>query len=273
VNITSPADGATVSGTISFEATASDTSGIQKLQFWVDSTYIGYDSKAPYSKTINASALANGVHTLRVRAIDMAGNMSTVTIEVSTPTADSTPPILTITEPNQAAVVSGAIIFAATATDAGGMQKVQFWLDSTYLGYDGSAPYAKSIETAALTNGYHTLRARAVDRADNMTTAKITIVVINTDITAPVVSIDAPASAAEVSGTALSIDASATDNKGVQKLQFWIDGTYLGYDGTPPYAKTVDTTTLSNGNHVIKVRAVDWAGNTATTSLTVSVNN
>jgi subtilisin family serine protease len=187
---------------------------------------------------------------------------------------DTTPPTVSITSPANRSTVSGTFTMTATASDAGGVQKVQFWVDSTYLGYDGTAPYSKKVDTAALTNGYHSVRARAVDRAGNVTTmVRINITVINPETTAPTVNIDAPVAGATLSGAAVVISASATDNKGIQKLQFWVDTTYIGYDSTLPYSKTIDTTALTDGPHMIKVRAVDWGGNMATKSVAVMIDN
>jgi hypothetical protein len=57
------------------------------------------------------------------------------------------------------------------------------------------------------------------------------------------------------------VTATASDDSGVQKVQFWLDGAYLGYDDAAPYTRTIDTTTLSNGSHFVTARAVDWANN------------
>ncbi len=93
------------------------------------------------------------------------------------------------------------------------------------------------------------------------------------DVTAPIVSITAPA-AGNVSGT-INVTANASDNVGVVGLQFLLDGVNLGTeDLASPYSVSWTTTTASNGNHTLTARARDAAGNTTTSAgIIVNVNN
>jgi V8-like Glu-specific endopeptidase len=279
VSISAPASGAVVSGTsVALSASASDAaSGVQKVQFWVDGTYLGFDASAPYSKTFDSTALTNGAHTLKARAYDNAGNASGIVARtVYVTNGDTAAPSVSISAPANGAVVSGAgVAFSASASDASGVQKVQFWVDGTYLGFDASAPYSKTFDSTALTNGAHTLKARAYDNAGNASgIVTRTVYVTNGDTTAPSVSITSHTSGAVVSGASVTIVASASDESGVQKVQFWVDGTYLGFDTSAAYSKTFDSTALTNGAHTLQVRAYDNAGNvSAVTSIPVTVSN
>ncbi len=81
--INSPADGAGVGGRmVSISATASDASGVQAVEFYVDGVLLARDTSAPYSANWNLRKVASGPHNIKVRAIDNAGNAteSTVTI-------------------------------------------------------------------------------------------------------------------------------------------------------------------------------------------------
>ncbi|HEY6139916.1 MAG TPA: protease pro-enzyme activation domain-containing protein [Thermoanaerobaculia bacterium] len=102
-------------------------------------------------------------------------------------------------------------------------------------------------------------------------------VVVNTstpDTTAPTTSITAPANGATVSGTAVSVTASASDNVGVTKVEFYLDGTLKSTDTTSPYAWTWDSTTAANGSHSLVSKAYDAAGNVGTSAtITVTVSN
>jgi hypothetical protein len=94
------------------------------------------------------------------------------------------------------------------------------------------------------------------------------------DTTNPTVSITAPANAATVSGSAVSITATASDNVGVSKVEFRHGTTLLGEDTTAPYSHSWDSTAVANGSYSLTARAYDAAGNTATSStVTVTVNN
>lgn len=91
----------------------------------------------------------------------------------------------------------------------------------------------------------------------------------------PVVAITAPAGGATVSGSSVSVAATASDNVGVSGVQFKLDGANLGAeDTTSTYGVTWDTTTAVNGLHTLTAVARDAAGNTTTSAtVTVTVNN
>ena len=81
------------------------------------------------------------------------------------------------------------------------------------------------------------------------------------DTTPPSVSITSPLNNATVSGS-VDIIASATDDVGVSKVEFYIDGTKVGEDSQAPYVYSWDTDTLQyNSTHSIKAKAYDNAGN------------
>jgi len=86
-SITSPASGATVSGTTTLSASASDNVGVVGVQFVVDGANAGAeDMTSPYSVSWNTTTVASGSHTLTAVARDAAGNRTTsapVTVTVS----------------------------------------------------------------------------------------------------------------------------------------------------------------------------------------------
>jgi len=93
------------------------------------------------------------------------------------------------------------------------------------------------------------------------------------DTTPPATSITAPANGATVSGTT-NVTASASDNVGVTKVEFYLDGALQSTDTTSPYAWSWNTTTASNASHSLTTIAYDAAGNTGTSSaVNVTVNN
>lgn len=93
----------------------------------------------------------------------------------------------------------------------------------------------------------------------------------NTDSVAPTVALSAPTNGATVSG-AVTISANASDNVGVTRVEFLIDGVLAGSDASAPYAYSWDTSSVANGLRRLQARAVDAAGNTATsTEISVTV--
>ncbi|RKH43946.1 M20/M25/M40 family metallo-hydrolase [Corallococcus llansteffanensis] len=102
---------------------------------------------------------------------------------------------------------------------------------------------------------------------------KGTIPGLPTDTTDPTVSLSSPASGATVTGT-VSIAATATDNVGVSKVEFLVDGALKGTSFASPYSFAWDSRTVANGSHTVAAKASDSAGNSATTTArTVTVSN
>src|SRR5581483_5032689 len=95
----------------------------------------------------------------------------------------------------------------------------------------------------------------------------------SSDTTPPATSITAPANGATVSGTT-TVTASASDNVGVSRVEFNLDGALQSTDTTAPYSWSWNTTTAANGSHTLTSTAYDAAGNSATsTAVSVTVNN
>ncbi|MGJ0482958.1 MAG: Ig-like domain-containing protein [Methylomicrobium sp.] len=96
-------------------------------------------------------------------------NMAAVEVYPLTQTgSDTSPPIVTITEPLGGATVSGIVKVAANAADNSQVASVQFYLDDLPLGQTvTSPPYMTSWDTSTATIGEHTLFARATDTSQN----------------------------------------------------------------------------------------------------------
>ena len=87
--------------------------------------------------------------------------------------------------------------------------------------------------------------------------------------TPPTASITSPGNGATFSaGTTITINATATDNGSVTKVQFYKGNTLLGTDTTSPYQYTISNATA--GSYALKVIATDNNGAT-TTSTTVNI--
>jgi hypothetical protein len=75
VTLTSPTNGATVTGSIKITASASDSgSGVARVEFYVDGQLVGTSTATPYSVTWNSTKSAKGSHTIYAVAVDNAGN-------------------------------------------------------------------------------------------------------------------------------------------------------------------------------------------------------
>jgi len=274
VAITSPSAGATVTGTITVSADASDNVGVVGVQFQLDGAPLGAeDTTAPYSATWNTATASIGTHTLSAVARDAANNVGTsASVTVTVP--DTTPPTVSITSPSSGATVSGPVTVSATASDNVGVAGVRFQLDGAPLGAEATTPpYSVTWDSSSAVPGSHTLRAIARDAANNTTTSAAVSVTVR-DTTPPTVAVTSPSAGATVSGTT-TVSASASDNVGVAGVQFLLDGAALGAEATAaPYSVTWNTTVAADGSHSLSAVARDAAGNTATSSsVAVTVSN
>jgi RHS repeat-associated protein len=86
--------------------------------------------------------------------------------------------------------------------------------------------------------------------------------------------IASPAPSDLVSGSAQTVNAAATDDSRVTKVEFLVDGSVKSTDTTAPYSMTWNTTLEANAAHSLTARATDDAGNVTTSPATsVTVDN
>lgn len=83
VSVTSPLNGAIVTGATTISANAVDPAGIGKVDFYVDTKLVGTDTTAPYSVPWDSATVAGGSHTITARAFDLANNVSAAAITVT----------------------------------------------------------------------------------------------------------------------------------------------------------------------------------------------
>lgn len=76
-SLTAPANGATVTATISVSASASDNVAVTKVEFYAGAALIGTDTTAPYSISWDTTAVSNGSYNLTSKAYDAANNTAT----------------------------------------------------------------------------------------------------------------------------------------------------------------------------------------------------
>lgn len=92
---------------------------------------------------------------------------------------DTQDPVTSITAPSGGSTVAGTTSVTASASDNVGVTSVEFYLDNVLQSTDSSSPYAWSWNTAASSNGSHSLTSRAHDAAGNVGTSSPTTVTVN----------------------------------------------------------------------------------------------
>ncbi len=92
------------------------------------------------------------------------------------------------------------------------------------------------------------------------------------DSDSPVVVITSPKADSTVAGQ-VPFTAQVFDGFGVAKVVFKVDGAVLGEDRVEPWGVVWSAQGATNGRHSLQVEATDPAGNTGSSSISVTVDN
>lgn len=266
VNITAPADGANVSGTVTIRATATDDTGVTAVEIHVGAQLKATLTAAPWEYSWNTSGEANGAYALKAVARDAAGNSATdddTTVQVTGGVVDMTDPVVNITAPANGATVSGMVTISANATDDFSVARVEFLVDGASVGEATAAPFSVNWNTAGVAVGNHSLSAIAYDAAGNSATDDDTMVMVEmgaTDTVGPTLVFTEPAAGAEVKGL-ITVKIDATDNVGVTTVLLFAGTDNIGTDYAAPYEFLWDTGTVEPGEYKLTARGFDAAGN------------
>ncbi len=171
VNLTTPANGSTLSGSVTLSADASDNIGVSKVEFYAGSSKIGEDTTSPYSISFDTTTIANGSYMIKAKAYDAAGNSAEdadTSVSIDNQIGNDTiVPTVNVTSPTNGAALSGSVTLSADASDNVGVSKVEFYVGSSKIGEDTTSPYSISFDTTAIANGTYVIKAKAYDAAGN----------------------------------------------------------------------------------------------------------
>jgi hypothetical protein len=186
VSVTDP--GANLRGTITLQATASDTgSGVSSvtiqrspalLNTWTD---ICTDTTSPYSCTgVDTTTWGgDGLYDLRAVTIDVAGNPNTSST-VANRRVDNTAPTAGLTDPGSP-LRGSTVTLTATGTDTGGSGVANVTIQRSPTGggtwtdvcTDTTSPYSCLWNTTLVSDGGYDLRAVTTDNAGNSTNSTV----------------------------------------------------------------------------------------------------
>jgi hypothetical protein len=172
---------------------------------------------------------------------------------------DTTAPTATVTGPSDGSTVGGTVGLSATASDGVGVAGVTFRVDGADVGTeDTSSPYTFAWDSTSVSDGSHTIGARARDTSNN--TGNATVVNVTVDNTAPNTSITSSA-IGSTSSTTANFTFSSPD--GTATFECRLDsGSYSACTSPKNYSS------LTIGAHSFFVRAKDPVGNVDATPAT-----
>lgn len=181
------------------------------------------------------------------------------------------PPTVNIVSPaNQASFLEGETInVSVQASDAAGLSKVELLVENVSVQTKTTAPFDFSLTLPA---GAHTLVARATNtKGASANSAPVSISVVSPN-QPPVVSLISLSDGAVFTAPAdVVLEATAVHPTGIQRVEFYADGLFLGSVSTAPY-RLVHTFSIAK-SYVILATAVAVSGATGNASATIVVND
>lgn len=186
VAFSKPANNSTVAAgsSVACEVSATDADGISKLEWLLDGRLVFTETSSPFNYC-NISSLSAGTHTITARATDKKGAIGQAQVTVTAGTTSggdstggttNTPPAISISAPaNNATVAAGSLSCYASATDANGIAKVEWFLDGRLINTEFGSPYDScNINTSGM-SGAHVIKARATDKLGAVREAQVTV--------------------------------------------------------------------------------------------------
>jgi len=192
---------------------------------------------------------------------------------------DTQGPTLDLSNPAEGSYILNPITITASATDAGGVSKVDFYINDLLTATDTTSPYSYYWNTALYTDGAYAIKVVATDSVGHISSIvhNITKAAPPPDTTGPTLSSLTLSGSAITSGSTLTgsgtLVAAVSDPSGISKVEFLIDGALFGTDtnGADGYSSYIDILTVTDGAHTLTIRATDSLGNQAETSSNITV--
>ena len=258
-------------GRVRLLAQVSDLSPVGRVEFFRGSTLLGEATAFPFELTYSLLASDTPSVSFTARARDVVGNAGSSNV-ISFGTL--APTVALTRNPSTATLTSSqAVTFSATAASSNGIDRVEFFKGSIRLGEDRSPPYEIVYTVTGADEPVLNVMAKAIDADGNSASASLAVPVniSSGDAVAPVVALDAIAS--PVSTSSLELAAAASDDVGVAKVEFYVNGLLMGERtalSAGRYRLIADVGTL-DGPVTFIARAYDAAGNTADSTRTATV--
>ncbi|HUF95753.1 MAG TPA: Ig-like domain-containing protein [Acidimicrobiia bacterium] len=180
--LTSPTDGATVSGDVTVSTDAGSDAGVSQVEFFVDGSWIATDTDGSdgWGTTWDSTGVGDGDHAVSATATDADGQTASDSVNVSVDNVDD-PPAVAITNPANGTTVSGSVDVIADASDDRGINQVEFFVDGSSIGIDtdGSDGWSATWDTTVYADADHTVSATATDSPGQTSSDSVAVTVDN----------------------------------------------------------------------------------------------
>jgi hypothetical protein len=266
VTITAPPNGATVTGSFYINATVLSSLTVNQVQVRVDGVLVTTLLTAPYSYLADSTQWSDGQHVINVTAIDSRTQSGYAEIPFI---VNNALPLVQITAPLNGTAVFGTVTVSATVTGPYAITSVQLFVDDVLAMTLTAAPYDFSLDTSAYTDGQHAIRVTANDAGGRSSSALISLIFANGP---PSVHIITPTEGANVSRT-MPVSADIVASAGVRYVMVLIDDRVFINSTVQNYYWPINTGVLSDGAHIVTVRAVDLLDRMSQDTRHINVSN
>lgn len=263
VSFNSPSQNQEVGNKVDISATVSDEhlksvtlsygAGASPASF--TDVYSGYEELSNQKlATWDTTALAEGVYTLKLRALDIVDNAKEATLSVK---VSHRVPTLTMTSPQDNLLTKSANMVVSGTVDG-------TTVTVTVNGNPVTVAAGAFQTTLTLSSGVNTVTVSATNDIGNSITVTRNVTF---DADPPVVKVTSPSDGGVVNSSQLSVSGTATDASGIKQLL--VNGQSVSVASGGAFSATLN---IAEGQNTVTVVATDNADNSATVTLKVTLD-
>jgi len=237
-----------------------NASGVAKTMLRLTSANSGYDSgwlEVPSNGTLEFTDLCDGNYTLCINASDYEGNNASAVLYFM---IDTQPPRVWFVKPDKRFLNTTSVIVAWAYEEP--------YIDHFLIQLDDNSPISVGMRTGyvfdGLEDGKHEIRIVAYDKAGNFNENATWFVV---DTSAPCVQFISPTNLSWCNSAAITIMWDVSDNW-LDRVYLWNSSHWIDVKGKTSHALHFH----ADGRYTLRIKAIDRAGNVATSSLILFVD-
>jgi hypothetical protein len=202
---------------------------------------------------------------IKVKAVNEFNLVTEIKKEVL---VDKTAPQVVIKSPKSGLLVGGAVNIEVEATDTKGIGKIELFVDDKMAQQINEEPFILNLDTTKHSDGEHTIKVVAYDKALNMSETSI---ILKFDNTPPTVNITLPKG--DYLTGRVDVNSTVSDVNGISKVELYLNQQKVDEKTQPPYSFSIDGTKYPDGEYRLKVVAYDIVGNKGEALVTARFEN
>jgi hypothetical protein len=264
VQLVSPTDGTLVNGSIAINVNATAATGPPTVTLKVDGMTMGALSAAPYQWMWNTNLLADGNHTLNIRALDAKGNATELNATII---VYNGVPTMTLLSPLDLTTVNGTIVVRTSSTSPVGIAWTSISLDGKLLTEGNSSQISQTLNTLAYANGPHMLNMTARDTQGRNASRSVPMTFTNS-----LAEIKMTMNEGTASGS-VEIGLQTSGSERILNATLYVDGEVVSTLNGTALTWTLDTLAYPDGDHQVNISAQTEGGRKLETGAMITIRN